>query len=79
MQCAGVVVVDARGFSKFLGDLHLGIAQNYARLTLALGERCPATVVVIRPAHVPLFGLAPGQAAAIAWQPRHARVLPPAA
>jgi ABC-type Fe3+/spermidine/putrescine transport system ATPase subunit len=49
------------------------------RLTLALGEGKPATLIVTRPAGVPLAGLEPGQAAAIAWQPRHARVLPPAA
>jgi ABC-type Fe3+/spermidine/putrescine transport system ATPase subunit len=49
------------------------------RLTLALGEGRPAALIVTRPAGVPLAGLEPGQAAAIAWQPRHARVLPPAA
>ncbi len=49
------------------------------RLTLALGEKKPATLIVTRPAGAPLAGLQPGQAAAIAWQPRHACVLPPAA
>ena len=49
------------------------------RLTLALGKENPAALAVTRPAGVPLAGLEPGQAAAIAWQPRHARVLPPAA
>jgi len=46
------------------------------RLTLALGEQA---LVVTRPAHAPLAGLAPGQAVAVAWQSRQARVLPPAA
>jgi ABC-type Fe3+/spermidine/putrescine transport system ATPase subunit len=46
------------------------------RLTLALGDQA---LVVTRPAHAPLGGLAPGQAAAIAWQPCHATVLPPGA
>ncbi len=49
------------------------------RLILALGEKRPVPLIVTRPAGVPLAGLAPGQAAAIAWQPRHARVLPTAA
>jgi putative spermidine/putrescine transport system ATP-binding protein len=48
---------------------------DHVHLTLALGGPSPATLVVTRPAGVPLAGLAPGQAAAIAWQARHARVL----
>jgi putative spermidine/putrescine transport system ATP-binding protein len=59
---------------------------DHVRLTLALGtgtqgsrEGKPAALVVTRPAGVPLAGLAPGAAAAIAWQPRHARILPAAA
>ncbi len=48
---------------------------DHVRLTLALGETAPATLVVTRPAGVPLAGLAAGQAAAVAWQARHARVL----
>jgi putative spermidine/putrescine transport system ATP-binding protein len=49
------------------------------RLTLALGEGRPIPLIVTRPAGVPLAGLESGQGAAIAWQPHHARVLPPAA
>ena len=48
---------------------------DHVRLTLALGEGTPATLLVTRPIGAPLSGLAPGQRAAIAWQPRHARLL----
>lgn len=48
---------------------------DHVRLTLALGEGAPATLLVTRPIGAPLSGLAPGQRAAIAWQPRHARLL----
>ncbi len=48
---------------------------DHVRLTLALGTEAPASLVVTRPAGVPLAGLAAGQTAAIAWQVRHARVL----
>ena len=52
---------------------------DHVRLELALGApgSPPATLVVTRPEGAPLAGLAPGQNAAIAWQPWHARVLPP--
>jgi len=49
------------------------------RLTLALGEQGATPLIVTRPAHAPLAGLSPGQPAAVAWQPSHASVLPPAA
>jgi ABC-type Fe3+/spermidine/putrescine transport system ATPase subunit len=54
----------------------LGWRGDHVRLTLALGEQTPARLVVKRPAGGPLAGMEPGQAVAIAWQARHARVLP---
>ena len=48
---------------------------DHVRLTLALGEPVPATVLVTRPAGAPLGGLAPGRKAAIAWHPLQARIL----
>jgi putative spermidine/putrescine transport system ATP-binding protein len=57
---------------------------DHLRLSLILGEPgagvpgAPATEIIVkRPAGAPLVGLAPGQRAAIAWQPDHARVLRP--
>ena len=52
---------------------------DHVRLTLTLGgeDATAAALLVTRPAGVPLAGLAPGAPAAIAWQARHATVLPP--
>ena len=66
-------------FTREEGVVHLGGIDALVRLTLALGGQQPTPLIVTRPAHAPLAGLAPGQAAAVAWQPRHASVLPPAA
>lgn len=46
------------------------------RLELDLGDP-PVPLTVLRPAGAPRLGLAPGEAAAIAWQPWDARILPP--
>ena len=53
----------------------LSARGDHVRLTLTLGEENPATLLVTRPIGAPLAGLAPGQRAAIAWQPRHASLL----
>ncbi|MCW3473032.1 ABC transporter ATP-binding protein [Limobrevibacterium gyesilva] len=47
------------------------------RLQVGLPGSAPAEVVVKRPAGVPMAGLVPGEAAAIAWQPYHARAFQP--
>ncbi len=54
---------------------------DHTRLRLSLAERAGANaeIIVRRPAGVPLTGLAPGQPAAIAWQPYHARAFATAA
>lgn len=51
---------------------------DQVRLVLRIGtdDARPATLLVKRPAGALLSGLAPGEPAAIAWQPHHARVLP---
>ena len=49
------------------------------RLEVGLPGAPPAAVTVKRPAGVPLSGLEPGQPAAIAWQPHHARAFRPEA
>jgi putative spermidine/putrescine transport system ATP-binding protein len=52
---------------------------DHFRLRLAVGvPGAPTTPVTVkRPAGVPLTGLEPGQPAAIAWQPHHARAFRP--
>jgi ABC-type Fe3+/spermidine/putrescine transport system ATPase subunit len=47
------------------------------RLEVGLPGAPPSAVSVKRPAGVPLAGLQPGQPAAIAWQPHHARAFRP--
>ena len=47
------------------------------RLEVGLPGAPAAPVTVKRPAGVPLVGLEPGQPAAIAWQPQHARAFRP--
>ena len=56
--------------SAYLGD--------HARLLLRVGlpGHKPVEVAVKRPAGAPLAGLVPGAAAALAWQPHHARLFP---
>jgi putative spermidine/putrescine transport system ATP-binding protein len=51
---------------------------DHVRLVLRIGadDTRPATLLVKRPAGALLSGLAPGEKAAVAWQPHHARVLP---
>jgi putative spermidine/putrescine transport system ATP-binding protein len=53
---------------------------DHFRLRLYVGAPdtpTPAEVIVKRPAAAPLSGLAPGQPAALAWQPRHAFAFAP--
>jgi putative spermidine/putrescine transport system ATP-binding protein len=54
---------------------------DHVRLRLEVGlPGAPASAVTVkRPAGVPLAGLQPGQPAAIAWQPHHARAFRPEA
>jgi putative spermidine/putrescine transport system ATP-binding protein len=47
------------------------------RLEVGLPGAPPASVMVKRPAGVPMTGLEPGQPAAVAWQPYHARAFRP--
>jgi putative spermidine/putrescine transport system ATP-binding protein len=56
---------------SFHGD-HLRIA-----LEAGLPGTAPVHMVVKRPAGAPMAGLAPGQPAALAWQPHHARAFEP--
>ncbi|OJY67867.1 MAG: Fe3+/spermidine/putrescine ABC transporter ATP-binding protein [Rhodospirillales bacterium 70-18] len=52
---------------------------DHVRLRLRVGApgAPPATLVVRRPAGVPMAGLAPGRPAAVAWQPYHASAFHP--
>ncbi len=59
--------------------LEMRARGDHTRLRLAIGEPggAQAELIVQRPAGVPLSGLQPGQEAAIAWQPHHARAFAP--